>query len=85
MINGYSSLLMTKLDVLSGFEELPILLKNNEWKTIKGWDEDISKVRTFKELPRHAREYVDFVEEYLETPISWIGVGPERDAMIQRL
>lgn len=26
MINGYSSLLLTKLDVLSGFEELPILL-----------------------------------------------------------
>lgn len=62
-----------------------MLLENGEWKQFSGWSEDISKVRTFKDLPLNARNYVKFVEEYLETPFSWIGVGPERDAIIQKL
>lgn len=41
--------------------------------------------RTWKELPQNAKDYVSFVEEYLQTPFSWIGVGPERDAIIQKI
>lgn len=36
-INGYSSLLMTKLDILSGLEELKVHLEGGEWKTMHGW------------------------------------------------
>jgi len=60
-------------------------LENGEWKTFNGWSEDISKCRSWKELPLNAKNYVSFVEEYLNTPFSWIGVGPERDAIIQKL
>ena len=85
MINGYSSILLTKLDVLSDFPELKVKLENGEFKTFEGWVGDISKCRSFEELPVNAQKYVNFIEEYLETPISWIGVGPERDATIQKL
>lgn len=54
-INGYSSLLMTKLDILSNFEKLEVLLENGEWKTFNGWSEDISKCRTWKDLPLNAK------------------------------
>lgn len=85
MINGYNSILVTKLDILSGLGELQVLLDNNEYRKMPGWTEDISKVRSFDQLPKNAQNYIAFIEEYLETPISWIGVGPERDAIIQRL
>lgn len=47
----------------------------------KGWTEDISKCRSKKELPRAAQDYIDFIEAQLQLPISWIGTGPEREAM----
>lgn len=85
LLNGYTSMLVTKLDILSNIGDLKVLLENNEWKDFGGWTEDISKVRTFEGLPKNAQTYIKFIEEYLETPVSWVGVGPERDAIIQRL
>lgn len=84
MINGYSSLFITKLDVLSTVKELKVLLENEEYKTFEGWDEDISNIREYDELPDNAKKYVQFIEDYLETPVSWIGVGADRDAIIQK-
>ena len=54
------------------------------YKQVKGWQADISKVRTFAELPREAQEYVGLIEESAGAPVKWIGVGPERDATIRR-
>ncbi len=47
-----------------------------------GWWEDISSCRTFDELPKAAREYVDAVEAMIGKPIAVIGVGPGRDESI---
>lgn len=82
-LNGYSSILVTKLDILSGIPNLSVKLENNEWVHFPGWEEDISGVRKWEDLPKNAQDYLAFVEEYLDTRISWIGVGPERDAIIQ--
>ena len=84
MINGYSSLMVTKLDILSGLGDLKMMLENGEYKEFKGWDEDITSVRKFEELPKAAQEYILFIEEYCETPVAWIGVGPARDEIIKR-
>ncbi|MDD2921811.1 MAG: adenylosuccinate synthase [Anaerolineales bacterium] len=54
------------------------------YKTVKGWSEDISKARSFDELPANAQNYVKMIEEAAEVPVKWIGVGPERDATIRR-
>lgn len=82
-LNGYSSILVTKLDILSGIPELSVKLEGDEWRNFPGWEEDISGVRNWGDLPQNARDYLKFVEEYLETPVSWVGVGPERDAIIK--
>lgn len=84
-LNGYTSILVTKLDILSDLGDLQVMLENGEYKTLKGWKEDISGARTFDQLPKNAQKYINFMEEYLETPVSWIGVGPEREAIIQKL
>jgi adenylosuccinate synthase len=54
------------------------------YKTVPGWKEDISKVRSFEELPANAQNYVRMIEEAAGAPVKWIGVGPERDATIRR-
>ena len=51
-----------------------------EYKTLPGWDEDISKIRSLGELPATARSYLRFVEEFVGVPIGIISVGPEREA-----
>lgn len=84
-LNGYTSILVTKLDILSNLGDLQVLLDKGEYKTLKGWEEDISRARTFDQLPKNAQKYISFMEDYLETPVSWIGVGPEREAIIQKL
>lgn len=54
------------------------------YQKVKSWKEDISKVRSFDELPVNAKNYVEMIEDAAGIPVKWIGVGPERDATIRR-
>ena len=104
-LSGVTELCLTKLDTLSGLEELQVCVGyklNGEavryadvdaygldtvecvYRAVPGWKEDISKTRTFEELPVNAQKYVTMIEEAAGVPVNWIGVGPERDATIRR-
>ncbi len=48
----------------------------------KGWQEDISGVRSFKELPKAAQDFISRIQEIAGIPIIIISVGPERGAHI---
>lgn len=54
------------------------------YETLDGWDEDISSVKKFEDLPKNARQYVEFVEKQIDCRISIIGVGPDRTQSIYR-
>jgi len=54
------------------------------YQKVDGWKEDISKVKSFEELPINAQKYIQMIEEATGVPVKWIGVGPERDATIRR-
>jgi adenylosuccinate synthase len=47
-----------------------------------GWNEDISNITDFNQLPENARKYLRRVEELTQTPIEIISVGPGRDETI---
>ncbi len=49
-----------------------------------GWCCDISSARSWEELPREARAYVQRIEEAVGCPIDYVSVGPERDSIILR-
>ncbi|MBR4703170.1 MAG: adenylosuccinate synthase [Oscillospiraceae bacterium] len=49
-----------------------------------GWGCDISSARSWEELPREARAYVQRIEEAVGCPIDYVSVGPERDSIILR-
>ncbi|MBQ7903583.1 MAG: adenylosuccinate synthase [Oscillospiraceae bacterium] len=49
-----------------------------------GWKCDISHIRSWEDLPRNARSYIQFIEEKINCPVTYISVGPERDSIIVR-
>ena len=72
--------------VLTDKFPFPSCIKDSKpvFKTLKGWEEDISNIRSFEDLPKNAKDYVEFIENYLNCPIEYISVGPERDSLIKR-
>jgi adenylosuccinate synthase len=104
-LSGATELCVTKLDVLSGLDEIRVCTRyelscdpvryadvdayglekvETVYETAPGWKEDISGARTFEELPGNAQSYVSRIEEAAGVPVKWIGVGPSREATIQR-
>ncbi len=55
-----------------------------EYIELPGWNEDISNIKDFEQLPENAQKYVIKIEELLDTKISIISVGPERSQTIFR-
>ncbi|MFP4563205.1 MAG: adenylosuccinate synthase [Spirochaetia bacterium] len=53
-------------------------------ETMKGWKSKIGECRSYDELPREARDYLEFIEEYTGTPIGIISVGYRRSETIIR-
>ena len=105
MINGYTALAITKLDILDDFEEIKIAVAyelngvrieappsnvndlskiNVIYETMKGWKCNLSKFRKFNDLPIEAQQYIKRIEQYLEVPVKWIGVGANRESIITR-
>jgi adenylosuccinate synthase len=52
--------------------------------TLPGWRSDLTAIRRYQDLPRQTQHYVETIEELIATPIRWLSVGPERNAMILR-
>ena len=102
-INSLTELFITKLDVLSGLEELNLCVgyeNENEvttdypydqnilntaepvYEILDGWTEDITSVNKFDDLPENAKKYINAIEDFIEVPITFISVGPERNQNI---
>ena len=54
------------------------------YEEFPGFDEDISGCRRYEELPEVCRRYIERLEELCECKVCMIGVGPDRDQMIER-
>ncbi len=104
-VNGITDFVMTKLDVLTGLEKIPVCVAYDIdgvrvdevpvsqsdfhhavpiYEEFAGWEEDLTGVRTFDELPKTAQDYVLAIEAMSGSRISAIGVGPDREAIVVR-
>ena len=52
------------------------------FKEFPGWDEDLTSVTKFSNLPKNFVEYISFIEDALEVPIEIVSVGPDRKQTI---
>jgi adenylosuccinate synthase len=103
-LNTLTHLAITKLDVLSGFDELLVCTRYRgqegaefdrfpyhqsvlhhataEYEVLPGWSEDISVARSEADLPQNARDYLQYVSDFVGVPIAVVGVGPGREQII---
>ncbi len=69
-------------------QHLPYSLNADEvtpqYTTIRGWKEDLTAMRSENELPDTFNEYVAFIEDFVQTPIRIVSVGPDRTQTIFR-
>jgi adenylosuccinate synthase len=52
------------------------------YETMPGWNDDISPVRAWQDLPPNARAYCERISELLGVPIDLISVGAERRDLV---
>lgn len=104
MINGVDEIAITKLDILSSMEEIPVCIgyepiQDHEmilssrtefqrvkpiYRTLPGWNQDVSGIKNYSSLPQNLRSYLQFIEDNLKASIKYISVGPARDQFIIR-
>ncbi|KAG7442490.1 Adenylosuccinate synthetase [Guyanagaster necrorhizus] len=72
---------------LEGFPADLELLADVEvvYVTFPGWKTPITSATSYESLPENCKKYVEFIESFLNVPIEWIGVGPGRESMIQKV
>jgi adenylosuccinate synthase len=51
-------------------------------KTMKGWKTSTVGILDPADLPQAARDYVDFIQQEIEAPVSFISTGPRREETI---
>src|SRR5262244_2760485 len=102
-INGFSSVALTKLDVLDTLDEIKVCtgykldgklceslpavsqdLRRIEpvYATLPGWKTSTVGMTELTELPRAAREYVNFLSNQIGVQIGLVSTGPERSQTI---
>ncbi len=101
MINGVTQLIITKADVLTGFDTLKICTAYKSegeildhlqldtaqplepvYKEMKGWSEDISKIKDCSDLPAEFMAFINYIEEETGVPVTIISLGPDRKATL---
>ncbi|HBB95944.1 MAG TPA: adenylosuccinate synthase [Blastocatellia bacterium] len=102
-INGFSSVALTKLDVLDALDEIKVCVGYNldgkkcdslpavsqdlrrvepVYETLPGWKSETLGITDLSELPRAAREYINFLSNHIGVQIGLVSTGPERTQTI---
>jgi adenylosuccinate synthase len=90
-LSGAKDIVLTKLDVLSGLDEIKAATHyDSDWSNtgkqyyagFKGFS-DISRVTDWSALPREAKEYIHYIEDFLDVRVLYVSVGPQRSSLIK--
>lgn len=46
--------------------------------SLKGWNTDLTKLNSYADAPQELKDYVVFLEQELEVPVTVVSVGPDR-------
>lgn len=86
---------LEKIPVCVGYEidgevttDFPTTVKLEKAKPVievlDGWMSDIRGIKTYEELPENCRKYIEFCEEHIGYPITYVSNGPAREDIIVR-
>ncbi|MBI5464595.1 MAG: adenylosuccinate synthase, partial [Ignavibacteriales bacterium] len=54
------------------------------YQSLPGWEEPLTSVAEWKQLPKATVNYLKFIEDFTEVPVKMISVGPSRDQTLVR-
>jgi adenylosuccinate synthase len=85
--NDFTHMAITKLDVLSGLGEIQVAVERDAkgdpvYRSFRGFDADLTRVRKREDLPAPCLEYLAFLESALGARLLFISTGPGRDQTI---
>lgn len=99
-LNGFTDICITKADVLQSFDSIRLAesyrestsflnthrlnTETPEYTAYPGWNEDISAIDSFADLPEELHSYLSALESLLNSPIRMISTGPERSQILFR-
>ena len=90
VLSGIKELKICRAYELDGkeIETVPATLAELErckpvYVTLPGWDEDITHVTSFDELPANAKAYIRKIEELTHSEVAIFSVGPDRKQTIE--
>lgn len=100
LINGLTDIVITKIDILSGYAQIPVCVAYEidgkrydympasvekiarakpVYEIMPGWQEDISDIREFDQLPQNCKNYIRKIEAFTKTKVAMVSVGPQRE------
>ena len=68
-------------------KEFPFSIESDiepQYVEMKGWNCDLTQCKSEADFPQEFKDYIAFLEKELETPITILSVGPDRDQTIER-
>lgn len=104
-LNGYTSIALTKLDVLSDLDPIRVCVSYEQdgqkidyppedtaelsnckpvYEDLPGWEDDLTGVKSFGDLPQAAQNYVRYLEKCMGVPIEYVSVGPAREQTFRK-
>ena len=86
--NSVSDLCITKLDVLDETKVIRVCVEYNDnkpvFKEFDGWLCSTEGITQYSELPDKAKEYIEYIETFVNCSASMISTGPSRNQTISR-
>ncbi len=86
--NSVTDLCITKLDVLDEMQEILVCTEYDNdrpiYTSFKGWLTSTEGIKEYSDFPKEAKEYIEFIEDYIECKASIISIGPSRDQTIYK-
>lgn len=49
------------------------------YETFLGWEEELTGIKSYKNLPKSAKKYLAFIEDFLGVKIALVSTGPARE------
>ena len=77
VLEPYTYIVLADLELLSKVQV--------EYVTLPGWQTSIEEITSYDLLPGNCRKYVEFIEQFTQIPVKWIGVGPARENMVTKV
>lgn len=88
VLSGFEEVLVCDAYQLNGtsIQQIPFGIQDYTidpvYSKFEGWQGDLSKMRTYTELPETFKTYMNYVESQIGVPVNVISVGPDREETI---